>query len=936
MFIKFNSLFSEFTINEIRSHGKKVIDESEIDYSAVFKNVSLWIEQINNLPKKKRKESVLESSFISNILVNSLGHCLVGSKERFSIIPKDGSDNFPDLKGGDFSSSSSYYNVKPKYLIELKGPNCLDFRKPQSSRPDKKSPAQQVISDMFLEDEECAFAVVTNMVDFEIFSRTFADKRSINFSLLDFKDYEDLFLLFGLLSHDSILSNPKAINLKFKKLETEKKNISKEFYRVFKDSREKLFKCALEKFEDDQSNYFVTKLLSQVIFIIYGESTGLIPRSSLANVLELGDYKWSNYQKFCMAMDKGGSVSQLSLFGYNGGLFYPSPLFRKKFGPEVLKSIKELAKFQFKDKKGDLLQVDDVRDILGRVLEFSLETNKEENLYNFTRDGSFAEARKKQATKNERQRKGSFYTKRHITKYMVERTITLLKNNGVNISKSKWLDPACGSGAFLVELFDQLTDYEKAKVGLKNTMIQNKESFKQILSQIESDVIDRVKGVDFDPLAAGISQLSISMKCCRPYEKLPSLSKTIYENDSLQEGVKKETFDVIVANPPYMRWEGIPRKYRDFLSKDEEFKDLAGIKADYSAFFFRDAYRKLKPGGFLTFIATNKLLSSAQAKDFRKWLTEKFQIVEVFDFRKAVFSGTDIETAIFILQKKKNVEEVNKPYRDIFNYNSSDNHLEPTQFSEVEFHHVEKSPFWNIPARTTPNVQRVMDWFYSSGETLTKIEDTFEAKTGLRITDLPKADVLTKTPKASIKRLYEPLHDGTSYQYGKKRPSQASRYVRKNCKKVTTWRQNFKGSNFILFKELSTKPVVMYSKNCPAILCSIVAFKKLDHIKDQIDYKSLVEYLNSPISDTQMEFWFGSNRTHQNQRWKKIYVNKVYYPNSFKLDDFPSWVLSECIDYRDGEFIDGISDKEYAKFLRKQAKEALKKSKAKNKKVEVS
>lgn len=931
MFIKQNTLFSEYTINEIKENGKKALSNTSIPFGVRFKAVENWIDQINKIPLKNRKESVLETSFIKTILCEVLGHSLVGDSGSFTLIPKDGTENFPDIKGGCFTTLNSYFTVRPKFLIELKGPRCINFRAPQTSRPDRKSPAQQVISDMFMEQEQCVFSVVTNMIDFEIFSRSFADKRSISFSLNNLVDYDDLYLLYGLISSDSLLMNPDIVSVHFKKNENSKKAVSKKFYGEFKDCRDNLFKAVSKDLKDDQSNHFVTKLLSQILFIIYGESTGLIPRESLSNVLELGDYEWSNYRKFCGAMDKGGKFAQLDLFGYNGGLFYPNSLFKKEYNKNVLKSISGIAQFKFTDKAGSPLSTDDVRDILGRVLEFSLETNKEENLYNFTEQGTFAEARKKQATKNERQRKGTFYTKRYITKYMIERTISLLKADKVNISKSKWLDPACGSGAFLVEMFDQLSEHEKAKVGLKDDMILRNKSGKMILNQIESDVIDRIRGTDFDPLAAGISQLSISMKCCRPYEKLPLLNDTISHCDSLKEGVKKPLYNVIVANPPYMRWESIPKAYRSFLLKDDEFSDLAEIGADYSAFFFRDAYRKLKPGGYLTFIATNKLLSSAQAEKFRKWLTESFHIVEIFDFRKAVFSGTDVETAIIILQKKKDANENHQSYRDVFSYSSSENHLEPTQFSDVSFKHIENSPFWTIPAKTSPEIQSVLNWFYDNKSKLNLMESFFEPKTGLRITDISKADVLQSKPKENVKKLYEPLFDGTSFQHGKDTRGAATRFIRKDSKKLTAWKSTFLGENYLLFKELSTRPVIQYSRTCPAILCSLVAFKEKKNLKEKIDFKSLTEYLNSPVTDTFMEFWFGSNRTHKNQRWKQVYINKVPFPKSCKLNDIPAWVLKACIQFRDGIFED-VSSKEIEGRIRAKATRIKGKAKSKSRK----
>lgn len=905
MFVKFNSLLSEHTLNEIRKLGKQSITNLGKPESELFNLITMWIQDINNIPVKRRKESVLESSFISKVLCECLGYSTIGSSKAFSLIPKDGTGNFPDLKGGQFTSKNTFFNVKPKFLIELKGPNCIDLKKPQSSRPDKKSPVQQVISDMFMEGEQCSFAVVTNMLDFEIYTRSFADKRYISFSLNELSQYDDLYLLFGLLSSESILMDSKSINVEFKNIENIKKSISKDFYEVFRVAREGVFKNINGTIADADSNHFVTKLLSQIIFIIYGESTGLIPKGSLENVLELGDYKWDNYRKFCTAMDKGGKISQLSLFGYNGGLFHPTPLFKKKFNKEVLKSISPLASFNFLDKKGNLLSVEDIRDILGRVLEYSLEINKEENLYNFTREGDFAEARKKQATRNKRQKNGAFYTKRNITKYMVERTIELMRLDKVNISKTKWLDPACGSGAFLVEMFDQLVGVEKAKVGFKDGMLEQKDSFKVLMNEIESNVIDRISGVDFDPLATGIAQLSISMKCSRPYEKLPLLSETIREADSLKEGApKKPKYDVIIANPPYMRWEYIPKEYRDFLSKEKDFKDLAASKADYSAFFFKDAARKIKPNGYLTFIATNKLLSNAQSEEFRRWMSKDFDIVEIFDFRKPVFQGTNVETAIFILKKKKSAAQASLPYLDVFTYNKSDNHLEPLIKTEVSCDILESAPFYTIPTRITPEAIRVVNWYQQNIEKFNTLVD-FKSKVGLRITDVNSDNVLKGKPSVSIKSKFEPLHDGTSMQIGTTKFSSSARWISKKSPKLAKWRSDLNSSNgYIVIKELASKPNCISVKKCPALLNSTSIYYDTAQ-NPNYDIKDLANWVQGVMAEAWMEVWFGPNRHHATQRWMKVYVQTIPYPRDGGFfDSLPGWVIKECEYFLKGEYRD--------------------------------
>lgn len=56
----------------------------------------------------------------------------------------------------------------------------------------------------------------------------------------------------------------------------------------------------------------------------------------------------------------------------------------------------------------------------------------------------------------DKQEKGLFYTPSHLTKLLIDECIPLKKYKELNLKNFKVLDPACGSGIFLVVAFKRL------------------------------------------------------------------------------------------------------------------------------------------------------------------------------------------------------------------------------------------------------------------------------------------------------------------------------------------------------------------------------------------------------------------------------------------------------------------------------------------------
>jgi type I restriction-modification system DNA methylase subunit len=265
--------------------------------------------------------------------------------------------------------------------------------------------------------------------------------------------------------------------------------------------------------------------------------------------------------------------------------------------------------------------------------------------------------RKGKATENGMHRKemGIYYTPTFVVDYIVKNTLgEMLKEKGDG--KIKILDPACGSGSFLIKAFDYLLEYHETHSE------RNLESF---LRKVKI-LTDNIHGVDLDKQATEITQLNLLLRALEKRRVLPMLQNNIKVGNSLiddvnvagnkafdwneefKEVMKDGGFDVIVGNPPYFKiFESDP------LNKTIDYQEIKSGMMNVSALFINKSLKLLKNGGYLGMIVP-KMLSFTDSWDkIRNKILKNFKVLKVVDCGKA-FKGVLLEQIIFILKKESN------------------------------------------------------------------------------------------------------------------------------------------------------------------------------------------------------------------------------------------------------------------------------------------
>ena len=275
----------------------------------------------------------------------------------------------------------------------------------------------------------------------------------------------------------------------------------------------------------------------------------------------------------------------------------------------------------------------------------------------------------------EQQKKdGAYYTPTFLVDYILKYTVDDYFKNNPTEYNCKVLDPACGSGIFLVETLRKLvSQYEKVN---KKTISAN---------ALKNLVRDNIYAIDYnkDALAISVFSLYITMldyQTPREIEsfKFPHLLKgkdnsnpNFFEDDffdieaQYNSILKRKKIDFIIGNPPYG---GSAIKKDSYVDKYINLNNISiGNKDIVQAFIIRvkDLVAKNTK---ISFIVTSKVLYNLKSKEFRtKHFFNQFKvnhILELSSVRHDVFENADVPVSI-LLYEYSTEEEVLK---NVINY----------------------------------------------------------------------------------------------------------------------------------------------------------------------------------------------------------------------------------------------------------------------------
>lgn len=226
------------------------------------------------------------------------------------------------------------------------------------------------------------------------------------------------------------------------------------------------------------------------------------------------------------------------------------------------------------------------------------------------------------------------------------------------------LDPACGSGAFLIECFDQLA----AAYREVNERLSDLSGGQQYaLFDADSAILrHNLFGVDLSREAVNICRLSLWIKTAKKRTPLTDLDHNVIQGDSLIDDpaagafavdfparfktvFDQGGFDIVIGNPPYVRQELI-RGVKPFLEK--RYRTFHGM-ADLYVYFYERGLELLRPGGRLSYVVSNKWLKAGYGENLRRHFAESAWLESVVDFGHArkIFPDADVFPCVALARR---------------------------------------------------------------------------------------------------------------------------------------------------------------------------------------------------------------------------------------------------------------------------------------------
>jgi len=402
----------------------------------------------------------------------------------------------------------------PDYSFRLPGGKRLFFveaKKPSVVIKDEIPPAYQVRR--YGWSAKLPISIITDFEEFSVYDCTKKPKPTDRASVarikyLTFKDYLAEFdFLWDTFSKERVL---KGSFDRYVQSDTYKKGtatVDKEFLQSLDNWRTYLATSISWKNKDlgeDEINFVVQQTLDRIIFLRIAEDRGVEPYGSLKEAIKHGEYYKNLFRHFAEAHEK-----------YNSGLFD----FRKdkisalvQVDNKVVKSIINDLYYPESPYEFSVLSVEILGSAYEQFLGKTITIDK----------GHRAKIEEKPEV---RKAGGVYYTPQYVVDYIVKNTVGKLTEGKTpdEVSRIRIVDPACGSGSFLIGAYQYLLDWHK------NYYNAHLQSFQKVSKGKKDDVLrpdgnlstaekkrillNNIYGVDLDVNAVEVTKLSLLLKC---------------------------------------------------------------------------------------------------------------------------------------------------------------------------------------------------------------------------------------------------------------------------------------------------------------------------------------------------------------------------------------------------------------------------------------
>ncbi len=506
--------------------------------------------------------------------------------------------------------------------------------------------------------KSCSWAILTNFETIAVYN---ADWKESNYGNN----------LFFVLHPSDFLNDGRFVNLSkgaFENSELDKiaskygkkqvKNpINKQLLQDMIQFREILSKDIVRNNQDkhlsqDDLDESVQRILDRLIFIRNAEDRGLEENQLQSNVRQ-----WH-------AKGKGHLVKEISRIYADYDNNYNSRLFAHHLSDdlyienEALQEVIEgLNQANDNSYRYDFSIIES--DVLGNIYE--------QYLGNILK--STPKRAKLESSKTHRKEQGIYYTPSYIVDYIVKNTVGeyIKTHTPEEIRKVRILDPACGSGSFLIRAYKELENYWIKNSDFAQLTLDSEEFYSKKVEILRNNIF----GVDLDPKAVEIAQLNLLLQISERKQRLPLLQGNIKIGNSLiddpnvsdrafkweeefSEIMKEGGFDIVIGNPPYVRIQNLEDTETEYFNNN--FKS-AFKNYDIYLLFVEKSLELLRNNGKLGFIIPSKFINADYGLGLRNLISETKSLRKFVDFKDIqIFGDATNYTCLLFLSNEENTD----------------------------------------------------------------------------------------------------------------------------------------------------------------------------------------------------------------------------------------------------------------------------------------
>lgn len=647
-------------------------------------------------------------------------------------------DEFFSALGWDIHNKEgvdeSYRDVIPEDKIKIEGRTkapdyCFTIRGQRKFFVEAKKPSVTIKTDhnpvfqlrRYGYHNKLPISIISNFEEFAVYDCTkkpyLSDKTSIGrIRYISYKEYiKEFDFIWNTFSKEAVL---KGRYDKFVKSDTEKRGTSTveiDFLDSLNEWRKYLATSIAKnnhRLTQEEVQYTVQQTIDRIIFLIFCEYKNIEPFGILKHATDKGTVYENLFEIFYKADAK-----------YNSGLF--------DFHKDKISKGLEIENKILRNIILDLYPPNSEYDfsilpveVLGNAYEQFLR-----KVIRVTA-GHVVKIENKPEVENE----GVYYTPQYIVDYIVEHTVGKLVHGKTpeQIKEIKIVDPACGSGSFLLGAYQFLINYHTnyyKKKGFLEKKIKNNPLTPEgrLTTEVKREILlNNIFGVDIDTQAVEVTKLSLLLKAMEGetevsikrqlqlvHERvLPNIDGNIkcgnslmnheYEDSltvklsekekdklnlfdwksSFKEIFKEGGFDVVLGNPP---WVSLSGKFGNQILSEDALNFLISkyhgntYRPNLYEYFVYKGLELVRPNGYFSFIVPDRLGFNEQFIPLRKKILENHIIEELL--YKAEFPNIVTDTLIFRIynKKKKSYEIAVGEFGKELQVKTSDNYLTDTE-----------------------------------------------------------------------------------------------------------------------------------------------------------------------------------------------------------------------------------------------------------------